>query len=209
MQILSLNCPDMREAMRLWLDGLRYRRENDNFGYADEYIFHTQGVAFASRAIAANIKEVNPETAYICGLLHDYGKKYNEKKIGRFHGLVGYQELISMGWERPARTCLSHTFPGKNIDVDDYPSYPKADILEARKILKNWEYDVYDRIVQFTDRLFEGLSMIPFEKRAQAIGQRYNLPQDLVQKLINTGMGLKAELDDLCHKDVYEILGLK
>ena len=209
MNVFELRCPEMREAMRLWWDGLKYRQENDNFIYMDEYIFHTQGVAFASRAIAGNIKGLNPETAYICGLLHDYGKKYNEKKIGQFHGLVGYKELMSLGWERPARTCLTHTFPEKNIILDDYPSYPQKDLLEAQKILNDVVFDEYDRIVQFADRLFEGLSMIPFEERAKAIGKRYGLKQDIVQKLINTGQALKEELSGLCEKDVYEILGLK
>ena len=209
MQQSCLNCPSMREAMRLWLEGLKYRQENDDFKYTDEYIFHTQGVAFASRAIAGNTKGLDSNVAYICGLLHDYGKKYNEKKIGRFHGLVGYKELQSLGWERPARVCLTHTFPEKKILLEDYPSYPKQDLIEAQSILDNIIFDEYDRIVQFADRLFEGLSMVPFEARAEAIGRRYNLSSDIVKKLVETGNALKAELDKLCGNDVYEILGLK
>lgn len=128
----------MKQAVNLWLDGIKYRQEHFDFPIKDEYIFHTQGIAFASRQIASRMSGMNPETAYICGLLHDYGKKYNEREIGRFHGLVGFQELNAMGLGLPARICLTHTFVDKNINFCDFPSYPKRIWTSANLCFLLW-----------------------------------------------------------------------
>ncbi len=205
---MNNNVPSMKQAVNLWLDGIKYRQEHFDFSIKDEYIFHTQGIAFASRQIASRMSGMNPETAYICGLLHDYGKKYNEREIGRFHGLVGFQELNAMGLGLPARICLTHTFADKNINFCDFPSYPKKDLDICQSLLSALEYDDYDRLVQFTDRLFEGFTMIPFAERAQAIGRRYHLSDAIVDKLIKDGQFLKNYLDRRCGEDVYKIIGL-
>ena len=140
---MNNNVPSMKQAVNLWLDGIKYRQEHFGFPIKDEYIFHTQGIAFASRQIASRMSGMNPETAYICGLLHDYGKKYNEREIGRFHGLVGFQELNAMGFGLPARICLTHTFADKNINFCDFPSYPKKDLDTCQSLLSALEYKLY------------------------------------------------------------------
>ena len=139
---MNNNVPSMKQAVNLWLDGIKYRQEHFDFPIKDEYIFHTQGIAFASRQIASRMSGMNPETAYICGLLHDYGKKYNEREIGRFHGLVGFQELNAMGLGLPACICLTHTFVDKNINFCDFPSYPKKDLDICQSLLSALEYDL-------------------------------------------------------------------
>ena len=201
-------CPTVKEAVNFWLKGIKYRQEEDGFALKDEYVFHTQGIAFVARIIASHIPDMNPEKAYICGLLHDYGKKYDEKKIGRFHGLIGYHELQAEGFSLPARICLTHTFPEKKILFSDFPSYPQKDLEECQKILNELEYNDYDRLIQFADRLFEGLSMVPFAKRAKAIGERYHLSESIVNKLIADGQKLKDFLDKRCGMDIYKIIGL-
>ena len=70
------------------------------------------------------------------------------------------------------------------------------------------EYNDYDRLIQFADRLFEGLSMVPFAERAKAIGERYHLSESIVNKLIADGQKLKDFLDKRCGMDIYKIIGL-
>lgn len=207
--LMQNNTPSMKQAYNIWLDGIKYREEHFDFPLKDEYIFHTQGIAFASRLIASHISGMDAQKAYICGLLHDYGKKYNEREIGRFHGLIGFQELKAMGFSLPSRICLTHTFADKNINIADFPSYPQEDLQLCQSILSSLEYDDYDRLVQFVDRLFEGFTIIPFSERAQAIGQRYHLSDAIVGKLIKDGQILKNYLDCLCGENVYKILGLE
>lgn len=113
-----------------------------------------------------------------------------------------------MGFGLPARICLTHTFADKNINFCDFPSYPKKDLDICQSLLTALEYDDYDRLIQFTDRLFEGFTMIPFAERAQAIGQRYHLTDAIVDKLIKDGQVLKNYLDRRCGEDVYKIIGL-
>lgn len=206
---MNHNCPSMKEAMQLWQDGIKYRLEHFEFPNKDEYIFHTQGIAFHARLLASYIPGLNQEHAYICGLLHDYGKKYNEREIRSFHGLLGYKELSAMGYSLPARICLSHTFAQRDFDFVDYPSYPLADLQECKKILSDIEYDDYDRLIQFIDLLFEGLSMTTYQIRIRAIQKRYQLGSEVVGNLLNIGDTLKTHFDQCCGKDVYQILGLK
>ena len=80
--------------------------------------------------------------------------------------------------------------------------------VPCQSLLSALEYDDYDRLVQFTDRLFEGFTMIPFAERAQAIGRRYHLSDAIVDKLIKDGQFLKNYLDRRCGEDVYKIIGL-
>lgn len=84
---MNNNVPSMKQAVNLWLDGIKYRQEHFGFPIKDEYIFHTQGIAFASRQIASRMSGMNPETAYICGLLHDYGKN-----------IMNAKSAVSMVW---------------------------------------------------------------------------------------------------------------
>ena len=81
----------MKQAVNLCMHGIKYRQEHFDFPIKDEYIFHTQGIAFASRQIASRMSGMNPETAYICGLLDDYWNKYIERDMGRFHGFGGFE----------------------------------------------------------------------------------------------------------------------
>ena len=37
--------PDKETALKIWKDGLNFRIKNYGFNVADEYKFHTQGVA--------------------------------------------------------------------------------------------------------------------------------------------------------------------
>ena len=118
-------CPTVKEAVNFWLKGIKYRQEEDGFALKDEYVFHTQGIAFVARIIASHIPDMNPEKAYICGLLHDYGKKYDEKLTGKFHGQTGYEELLKLGYDECARICLTHSFPNKSFSNKGYSSFIK------------------------------------------------------------------------------------
>ena len=67
--------PNKAEALKIWQEGLDYRIKNYDFPVADEYVFHTKGIAESCEKIAKLIPDVNTEKAYVLGLLHDYGKK--------------------------------------------------------------------------------------------------------------------------------------
>lgn len=127
--------PDKETALKIWKDGLDFRIKNYGFNVADEYKFHTQGVAESCYLIATHTSDMDSEKAYVLGLLHDYGKKYPEKELNGFHGRWGYEEMIKMGYPAVARICLTHTFYSTDFDANCFPSYPAKDLAWAKKTI--------------------------------------------------------------------------
>ncbi|MBR1648392.1 MAG: HD domain-containing protein [Alphaproteobacteria bacterium] len=201
--------PDRQEAFKIWEDGIAFRRDSQyGFDYENEYRFHTLGVAKAASKIASRIPGMDEEEAYILGLLHDYGKKINEKKEGIFHGRVGYEELLKMGYGEAAQICLTHTFPIKNFDDSEY-SYPQDWKDWLHKALALIEYSDYDYLIALCDKFFEGLSMVSIEKRVAGIKKRYNLDDKQAETLLDESLRLKDYFDKKTGCDIYDILGIK
>ncbi len=204
-----MNYPTKEEAEKIWQDGINYSREHQTKTpqIDKEYIFHSRGVAdFSSRL--ANKMGLNGDKAFALGLLHDYGKRIDEKQDDRFHGVIGYYDLLEYGYPDVAKICLTHTFKDKNFSNEDF-SYPPHWLEECRTLLKNITYDDYDRIVQYADMFFEGMEITSLENRIAGITQRYNL-NELQQNTLKNGVfKLKTYIDNKCDCDSYEVLGIK
>ena len=184
--------------MALWIDSQRLR----------EYIFHTVGVGECAAKIASRCG-LNDEKAYILGLLHDYGKKQNEKQTGKSHFMVGYDQLMSMGWSDAARINLTHSFPEADFDYKDYPSYPIADLYRSKELLSKQAYEDYDRLIQLCDMFFEGTTVISCQKRLKGIRRRYNLKEEQTATLEKKAAENKAYFDAKCGCDIYDLLHIE
>ena len=114
--------PSLEEAQRIWQEGFDYRCATTSFTVRDEYIFHPTGVAKAAQQLAEHLHHLNPQKAYILGLLHDYGKKYDERATGIFHAKAGFVEISALGYDEVAKICLTHSFPNKDFKSDIYAS---------------------------------------------------------------------------------------
>ena len=201
--------PDKETALKIWKDGLDFRIKNYGFNVADEYKFHTQGVAESCYLIATHTSDMDSEKAYVLGLLHDYGKKYPEKELNGFHGRWGYEEMIKMGYPAVARICLTHTFYSTDFDANCFPSYPAKDLERNKKQLQQINYDDYDRIVQLCDMFFEKMSMVSLQKRFSGIMERYHLSFDTLKNSYDYAVKNKEYFDKKCQMDVYKILGIE
>ncbi len=206
--------PALDEAERLWSEAIDYRCRRYGFldingnDIKDEYIFHTRSIAATAAKIAA-AAGLDAEKAHIVGLLHDYGKRQDEFRGGRFHGVDGYDAMNELGYSEVARICISHSFPIADFDIKNYPKFSEADLLYAKKILNNMVYDDYDYLIQFCDLLFEGLNMVGINARVRGIMSRYGLQFQNVAVLWKNGCRLKKYFDDKLGKDVYDFLGIK
>lgn len=200
--------PELGEAQKIWQEGYNYRCATTVFETREEYIFHTEGVAKAARIIAA-AAGINPEKAYILGLLHDYGKKYDERAENRFHGRSGFEELNALGFPVAARICLTHTFPQQNFNNDDYLSYPIDWLNWAHEKLSEVVYDDYDRLIQLCDMFFEGMQMVDFKSRFEGIVRRYNLPKRLLDVLMNNAAFLRSYFEEKTGKNIYQLLNIR
>lgn len=201
--------PTREEAETLLEEGIAYRLSRPYPCTTEaEYRFHVHGVAEAAFKIAAHIKGMNPEKAYIMGLLHDYGKRIGEQMENRFHGIEGYCQMMKKGYPEIAQICLTHSFPIKDFEDDDF-SWPKAWKDEVRQLLKNMVYSDYDLLIALCDKFFEAMSLVTLEERIEAICRRYQLNRRHKEALRHQSFWLKNYFDAKTGKDIYEILGLK
>ena len=201
--------PNLKTAQKIWEEGFNRRCLNTVFKARDEYIFHTRGIADMASKIAAKTGYLKPEKAYVLGLLHDYGKKYDEKSEGIFHVQAGYEEMMQKGYTDVARICLTHSFPNKDFNDKYYASY-KPEWLEwaHRKLGDIEEYDDYDRLIQLCDMFFEGMSKVRFEERFAGIRKRYGLSKEQTAEQENYAKKNKDYFDELCKEDVYSLLNI-
>lgn len=69
-----------------------------------------------------------------------------------FHGLVGYQYMMSLGYDDVAKICLTHNFYSENFQDEDYLQFAEF-IPECRNIMKNFHNDEYDKLIALSDML--------------------------------------------------------
>ena len=165
---------------------------------------HYQNVAFVAATIASNCS-MDTEKAYILGLLHDYGE-YIEKTIPHtFHGTSGYDEMMKMGFDEVARTCLSHSFFETSFTPEDFPAYDKEQIKRAAVLLKEQGFDDYDRLIHLSDMMAPFDRIDTIENRIEMITNKYHLSADLSQKKLQEALELKTYFNHLCGRDIYAL----
>jgi len=67
------------------------------------WVRHSVNVGIAARNIAEKIPRLNPEKAYITGLLHDIGRRVGIVDIPT-HVYEGYRYCMEKGWDEAARS---------------------------------------------------------------------------------------------------------
>lgn len=91
-------------------ESLLYEAETCNPGPWGD---HSRTAAHCAACIARQCG-LDPEKAYVLGLLHDIGRRFGKRHLG--HVVDGFVYMTRLGWDEPARVCLSHSFPDKNLD---------------------------------------------------------------------------------------------
>ena len=128
----------------------------------DAKIRHSFAVAHAAKKIAEKCG-FNGEEAYILGLVHDIGCHFNN---GVQHPYNGYKLLKSLGYNKEANVCLTHSFlhGDPNCTADGpifkdgivYPNYilpweKEEESKEVLEFLKTHKYSVEEHIVNLCD----------------------------------------------------------
>lgn len=169
---------------------------------------HSYAVARAAEKIARAVNQncgeekLNPNLAYVYGLLHDIGRQEGYTYIA--HVYDGYHFLMSLGYEKAAQICLTHSFNLKT--TEDYIG--KIDISdnqmeEVKKLLAAAEYDDYDRLIQLLDSTCGADGTLNLEERMNDVKSRYGYyPQGKWDK----NFELKAYFEKLAGREYYEII---
>lgn len=162
---------------------------------------HCRIAAVCAEKIAAAC-QMDPEKAYVLGLLHDIGRRFLVRDLG--HLYYGYQYMQKLGYQQVAKICLSHSFPNQNLQI----YIGKIDISQkeaedAEKLLREMNFDDYDRLIQLCDALAGSDSVLDIEERMSDVRRRYgNYPQAQWDK----NMELKRYFEQKAGADIYDIV---
>jgi len=168
------------------------------------WIKHSKYVARAARSIAYKLKGVNPEYAFVLGLLHDIGRKDGDMNMK--HIIIGYNYLSSLGYDKAARICLTHTFASKEINS----IYGKWDCSESeinfiKQYIDNTEYDIYDKLIQLCDSFSMSSGYLLIEKKMVNSIIRHGMNEKNINRL-KANLKLKNYFDKQIGESVYNLL---
>ena len=169
---------------------------------------HSYAVARAAEKIARAVNQncgeekLNPNLAYVYGLLHDIGRQEGHTYIA--HVYDGYHFLLSLGYKKAAQICLTHSFNLKTteeyigkIDISD------NQMEEIKQLLAAAEYDDYDRLIQLLDSTCGADGTLNLEDRMNDVKSRYGYyPQGKWDK----NFELKSYFEKLAGREYYEII---
>jgi HD domain len=139
------------------------------------WLDHSRVTAGAAQSIAARYPGLEPDRAYVLGLLHDLGRGAGGPGVPDVrHILDGYRLLEERGFHECARVCLTHSFPIKQVDAfaSNWDCPP-----EEREFVQHYldatEYTAYDQLVQLCDALALPVGPCLIEKRLVDIALRH------------------------------------
>lgn len=169
------------------------------------WIAHSKTAAFCAKAIAKRCDNLDADTAYILGLLHDIGRR--EGVTDMRHIIDGYTFMLSLGYDNCARICLTHSFPYK--DILSYNGQNDCTTEEAefiKSFIKNTEYDDYDRLIQLCDALALPDGATYIEKRLVDVVIRRGFNNLTIPKW-KAFLELKDYFDKKTGTDIYKLIG--
>lgn len=173
------------------------------------WVRHVEHVALAARSIAERDPRLDPERAYILGLLHDIGRRTGGPSVADVrHILDGFAFMHGEGFEECARICLTHSFPSPIKDIAalasawDCPT-PERDFVQS--YLNLIEYSVYDHLIQLCDALAQSTGFCLIEKRLVDVALRYGV-RELTLAKWHAYLDLRREFDEAAGTSVYCLL---
>lgn len=164
---------------------------------------HSRIAAHCAQSIAKQCNGLDPEKAYILGLLHDIGRKFGVRHLG--HVSDGYQYMMFLGYDEVARICLTHSFNNQQINEyvgkNDVTAHEMDLIINTLSAIK---YDEYDKLIQLCDALAGSEGVVDIVERMQDVKKRYGFyPQAKWDKNVT----LLKHFENLTQKNIYLVVG--
>lgn len=165
---------------------------------------HSLVTADNARAIAEKVPGMDPEKAYVMGLLHDIGRRVGV--TGMRHVIDGYDYLMSIGQPELAVISLTHSYACKNAEHFEgkHDCTPEQTAF-IQSFLETHEYDDYDKLIQLCDALSLPQGACIMEKRFVDVALRYGV-QDYTLERWRGYIQWKKYFDALCGCDIYTLL---
>lgn len=161
---------------------------------------HSRNVGVAARNIAAKVPGMDPERAYIFGLLHDIGRRVGVVDIPT-HVIEGYRFCMAQGWDEAARICMTHSWPLGAAELSGEP----ATQAEIRAYLSALTYDDDDRLIMLCDSLAADYGFCILERRFVDVARRYGVWPNTVARW-NETFRVKEDFERRMGCSVYDVL---
>lgn len=165
---------------------------------------HSLQVAMIAERIATHHRELEPEPAFIVGLLHDIGRR--EGVYGMRHVVDGYYFLMAEGYPDAARICLTHSYPIPNVmaGASDWDGTQAEKNLVA-DYLSRKPYSLYDKLIQLCDSICLPSGPVLMEKRMVDVAMRYGFNDFTIQKW-EAFFNILEEFNQAMGTSIYAIL---
>ena len=193
--------PSRQQAEQILAEGQeRYSEVSQVHGrWAD----HCRTAAACAEKIAARCSGLDPDKAYVLGLLHDIGRRWGDGHLR--HVYYGWKYMAEQGYDQVAKICLTHSFQIQGIDAyvgkRDIPPEALAELTAA---LEAAVYDDYDRLIQLCDSIAGTDGPVDMAARMEDVRRRYgDYPQDKWDK----NFELKGYFEHWAGADLYDIVG--
>lgn len=162
---------------------------------------HSRIAALCAERIA-QAAGMDPEKAYVLGLLHDIGRKFGIRHLS--HVYDGYHYMMELNYPVVAKVCLTHSFnlPALDIYIGRTDITPDQ-VQELEGLLADVVYDDYDRLVQLCDCLAGSDGVVDMEERMLDVKHRYG---SYPQEKWDHNMWLKRYFEEKTGNDIYEIV---
>ena len=165
---------------------------------------HSLVTADNARRIAEKVPGMDPDKAYLMGLLHDIGRR--EGVTGMLHVIDGYDYMMQLGEPEIAVICLTHSFASQNVEhfegKHDCTAEQKTFI---RDFVENRVYDDYDKLIQLCDAISLPEGACIMDKRCVDVALRHGVREYTTTRW-RAYMDLKKYFDSLCGCDIYTLL---
>ena len=166
------------------------------------WVKHSENVGIAARNIAEKIPGMDPDKAYIVGLLHDIGRRVGIVDIPT-HIYEGYKYCMSKGWDEAARVCMTHSY---RLMKDEFDYEPTSDMeKEIKKFICSTEADDYDKLIQLCDSLAVDYGFVILEKRFVDVTRRYGIMEGYI-KGWDVSFAIKEAFEEKMGCSIYDVL---
>jgi len=168
------------------------------------WVAHSLLAGYAAKRIATADARLNPDQAFVMGLLHDIGRLYGPS--GLRHVTDGYKYLDSLGLRKCARVSLSHSFPDGRLDTYlGEPDVEPEDLNLLKAYLQEARFSDYDRLIQLCDFISDASGYCPVEVRMVDTVLRHHIKETPHSRWVAVFEILK-EFDHRIGTSVYALL---
>jgi len=163
---------------------------------------HSRVAAHCAESIATQCGSLDPDKAYILGLLHDIGRKFGVRHLG--HVSDGYSYMMSLGYDEVAQICLTHSFNNQSLSeyIGNFDTTPE-ELQILQEALAETHMNDYDKLIQLCDALAGAEGVLDIEKRMEDVKSRYGA---YPQAKWDSNMAIKKYFEDKMGKDVYVVV---